>query len=104
MLADGPWQQNIWHFGVSLILFQKCAKFYLILTSNAWTTFDLNIEYVEVLLVTSQFLLMGHKMLNFLFAFFLKISETLKAHIFGTKTDINKRQKAFISVFNGLSY
>ena len=28
--------------------------------------------------MTSQFLLKGHKMLNFLVAFFLKISETLK--------------------------
>ena len=39
----------------------------------------------------SQFLLKGHKMFNFLFAFFLKISETLKAHISGTETDINRR-------------
>ena len=53
-------------------------------------TFDLNIELVKVLLVTSQFLLKGHKMLNFLFAFFLKPSETLKARISGTETDINK--------------
>ena len=86
-----PWQQNIWYFGVPLILFHKCTKFYLILTSNAWTTFDLNIEFAEVLNVTSQFLLKGHKMFNFLVAFFLKISETLKAHISGTETDINKR-------------
>ena len=54
--------------------------------------------------MTSQFLLKGHKMFNFLVAFFLKISETLKAHISGTETDINKRQKAFFSVFNDLSY
>ena len=55
--------------------------------------------------MTSQFLLKkGHKMLNFLFAFFLKISETLKARISGTETDIKKRPKAFFSVFNGLSY
>ena len=54
-------------------------------------TFDLNIELVGVILVTSQVLLKGHKMLSFLFAFFLKISETLKAHISGTETDINKR-------------
>ena len=39
----------------------------------------------------SQFLLKGHQMLNFLFAFSLKISETLKAHISGTEADINKR-------------
>ena len=31
--------------------------------------------------MTSQFLLKGHKMLNFLFAFFLKIYETLEPHI-----------------------
>ena len=86
-----PWQQNIWYFGVPFISFHKCTKFYLILTSNASTTFDLDIEWVQGLLVTSQFLLKGHKMLKFLFAFFLKISETLKAHISGTKTDINKR-------------
>ena len=54
-------------------------------------TFDLNIEEVEVLLVTSQFLLKGHKILNFLFGFFPKISETLEAHISGTETDIKKR-------------
>ena len=41
--------------------------------------------------MTSQLLLKGHKMLNFLFAFFIKISESLKAHISGTETDINKR-------------
>ena len=43
-------------------------------------------------------------MFNFLVAFFLKISQTLKAHISGTETDINKRQKAFFLVFNRLSY
>ena len=43
-------------------------------------------------------------MFNFLFAFFLKISETLKAHICETETDINKQYKAFFLVFNGLSY
>ena len=42
-------------------------------------------------------------MLNFLFAFFLMISGTLKAHISGTKEDINKRLTAFFLVFNGLS-
>ena len=41
--------------------------------------------------MTSQFLLKGHKMFNFLVAFFLKISESLKAHISGTETDMNKR-------------
>ena len=30
-------------------------------------------------------------MLNFLFEFFLKISETLEAYISGMETDINKR-------------
>ena len=39
--------------------------------------------------MTSLFLLKGHKMLNFLVAFFPKISETLKADISGTETDIN---------------
>ena len=46
---------------------------------------------MEILVVTSQFLLKGHKMLSFLVAFFLKISETLKAHISGRETDINKQ-------------
>ena len=46
---------------------------------------------MQILDVTSQFLLKGHKMLNFLVGFFLKISETLKAHISETETDINKR-------------
>ena len=72
------------------ILLHQCTKFYLILTSNVYTKFDLNIVYVPVLLVTSQVLLKWHEMLNFLIAFFLKISETLKAHISGTETDINK--------------
>ena len=54
--------------------------------------------------MTSQFLLNGHITLNFLFAFFLKISETLKAHISGTEADINKRSELFFLVFNGLSY
>ena len=54
--------------------------------------------------MTPQFLLKGHKMLNFLFAFSLKISETLKAHISGTEAYINKRQEAFFVVFNSLSY
>ena len=39
----------------------------------------------------SQFLLKGHKMLDFLFAFLLKISETLKAHISATETDIDQQ-------------
>ena len=43
-------------------------------------------------------------MLIFLFAFFLKIPETLKAHICGTEADINKRLKAFFLDFHGLSY
>ena len=41
--------------------------------------------------MTSQFLLKGHKMLNFLFDFFLDVSEILKAHISGTEADIIKR-------------
>ena len=40
-------------------------------------TWHLNIEQMQILFVTSQFLLKGHKLLIF-FAFFLKISETLK--------------------------
>ena len=59
---------------------------------------------MQILVVTSQFLLKGHKMLNFVFAFFLKISETLKAHISGTEADINKRKRALFLVFNCLSY
>ena len=43
--------------------------------------------------MTSKFMLKGYKMLNFLFAFFLKISGILKAHISGTETDINKGKK-----------
>ena len=41
-------------------------------------------------------------MLNFLFTFFFKISETLKARIFGTETNI-ETVKALFSVFNGRS-
>ena len=37
-----------------------------------------------------QFLFKGHKLLNFLVAFFLKIFETLKTGISGTEIDINK--------------
>ena len=47
--------------------------------------------WMQILVVRSQFLLKGHKMLNSLFAFFLKISKTLKAHISGKEADINKR-------------
>ena len=54
--------------------------------------------------MTSQFLLNGHRMLNLLVAFFLKISETLKAHISGTEIDINKWSKDLFLVFNGLAY
>ena len=45
---------------------------------------------MKTLVVTSQFLLKGHKMLNFLSAFFLKIFETLKSHISGKEVDISK--------------
>ena len=41
--------------------------------------------------MTSQFLLKGHKTPHFLFAFFLKKSETLEAHFSGTEPDINKQ-------------
>ena len=46
----------------------------------------------------AQFLSKEHKILNFLFAFFFKIFETLKAHISGTEADINKLSKAFFLV------
>ena len=60
---------------------------------------------MQILVVTSQFLLKGHIMFNCLFAFFfLKISVTLKAHISATEADINQRQRAFFLVFNCLSY
>ena len=36
---------------------------------------------------------------NFLLALFLKISETLKAHISGTEADIDKQEIAFFLVF-----
>ena len=63
-----------------LLMFNhKCAKFYLIL------------EQMQILVGTSQFLLKGHKMFNFLIAFFLMISETLKAHISGMEADINRQ-------------
>ena len=46
---------------------------------------------MQILVVTSQLLLKGHKIFSFLVAFFLKISETLKAHISGTEANISKR-------------
>ena len=42
-------------------------------------------------------------MLNFLVAFFLKISETLKAHLWNENRYL-QTVKAFFLVFNGLSY
>ena len=45
-----------------------------------------------------------HKMFNFLSAFFLKISETLKVHISEMEPDINKHKKALLLVFNSPSY
>ena len=51
------WQQNVSNYRDPLISFHKYIKFYLILTSNVWMTFDLNIEQVELLLVTLQFCL-----------------------------------------------
>ena len=53
-------------------------------------TWDLNTELMQILVVMSQFLLKGHKMFNFPFAFFLKISETLKACISEMEEDIYK--------------
>ena len=78
-------------FRLLLMLNHNCAKLYLILTRNLLITWAKNIEYIQILVMISQFLLKGHKMLNFHFAFLLKISGTLKAHISGTKADINKR-------------
>ena len=46
---------------------------------------------MQILVVISQILLKGHIMFNFRFAFFLKISETLKACISEMEEDINKR-------------
>ena len=43
-------------------------------------------------------------MFNFLVAFFLKISETLKAPISGMEADINNSKKTFFLVFNSLPY
>ena len=43
-------------------------------------------------------------MFNFLVAFFLKISETLKAHISGTEKISTNGKKLSFRVFNGLSY
>ena len=59
---------------------------------------------MQTVAVMSQFLLKEHKMLNFLFSFFLMISETLKARICGIEGDISKWSKAFFLVFNGLSH
>ena len=65
------------------ILFNKCTTFYLIMTSDVRITWDLSIKLRQVLLVTSQFLLKGHKMVNLLL--------TLKTHISGMATDIDKQ-------------
>ena len=58
---------------------------------------------MQILAVTSEFLLKGHKMFNFLVAFFLKISDTLKAHISGRKqisTNGKKLSSWFLTVFH----
>ena len=58
---------------------------------------------MQFLVVKSQFLLKGQKMFNFLFAFFLKISETLKAHTFGTKAVLTNGKELsswFLTVFH----
>ena len=50
----------------------------------------------------SQFLLKGHKILNFLFAFFVKISGTLKTHTSGTEVNGENGEKIsswFLTVF-----
>ena len=87
-----PWQQKIWYFGVPLILFHKCTKFYLILTINAWMAFDLNIEWVEILLVTSQFLLKGAQNAQLSCLIFSQDFWDFESlYISGTEIDINKR-------------
>ena len=72
-------------YSAPFICFDKCTKFYFILTSDICLTQDLHIQIIQILFVTSHFLFKGHKMLNFLFASFLEISETLKDHRPGTE-------------------
>ena len=60
---------------------------------------------MQILGVMSQFLLKGHKMFNFPFAFFLKISEALEACISEMEEDIYKWQTTassspFLMVFH----
>ena len=47
------------------------------------------------------FFVKGAQNVQFSFAFFLIMSETLKAHISETEADI---KKLFLLIFNGLSY
>ena len=58
------------HFSALLILFHKFTKFHLILMSDVLMVFGFDIEYVQVLLVTSQISLKSHRTSNFLGAFF----------------------------------
>ena len=66
-------------------------------------TFDLNIEKGEVLLLTSQFLLKGYKMLSFHFAFFPRF-QTLWKLISREQKQISTNGISFFLVFNSLSY
>ena len=64
---------------------------------------DLSIELRQVLPMTSQFLLKEHNMVNFLFAFFLKITVTSKTHISGRKqilTNSKKLSSPFLTLFH----
>ena len=80
------WQHNVSYLKAPLILFCKCTNFYLILTNNVCTTFDLNTSQDFTRFVKGA----QHPQFSFCF-FFLEISETLKAHISGMKTDIKKQ-------------
>ena len=65
-----PWQQNLLHFSTPFILFDKCTKFYLILTSDVSITWDLNVKLIQVLLVMSQFFVKGPQSAQFSFRIF----------------------------------
>ena len=47
----------------------------------------------QTVLMTSQFLIRGHKMHNFLVVCFLRIPETLKAHIYGMEQILTSCKK-----------
>ena len=59
-------------------------------------------ELIQILAVMSQFLLKGHKILNFLLHFFLKISETVESSFLERKqvlTNSKKLSSCFLTVF-----